>query len=445
MALSSRAHELSKPDPKFMLWDILQDMYHPEANPTGYVSLGVAENTLMHDTLSEHIHKHMALPNDEFTYGDGKKRLRATLSRFLTRHLKPLLPILPEHISVTNGCSSAVEHVAWAFGNPGDGFLLGKPFYGTFVPDVTLRMGTELLTVDFDGEDPLGKTAAKRYEDRIIKAKEQGKKIAGLILAHPHNPLGRCYSRIVLVQLLELCNRHQVHFISDEIYALSTFTNTVDTSVEIHPFESILSLNVSDYIDPAYVHAIWGISKDFGANGLRLGAVISQSNPKLHAALTPVSLYSSSSALTDHAAANFLDDEAWVDMYVKENRQQLAENYKYVTSWAKKNDIEYAPGVNAAFFLWVNLGKAYGASHQTTESDLDQDSMAALLRERVFLASGVQFGSEKPGWFRIVFSQKREYLDMGLQRIVAAIGRSGDGKPVAQTSKLIATSEKGGC
>lgn len=425
MALSRRAHDLSQPDPAMVLWDILQDMYHAETNPSGYVSLGIAENTLMHDVLSQHIHKHMALPNEDFTYGDGKKQLRAALGRFLARHFNPLVPVQPEHITVTNGCSSAVEHMSWALGNPGDCFLLGRPFYGTFVPDLTLRMGTKLLTVDFDGEDPLGETAAKRYEDKIIEAQAQGKKVAALILAHPHNPLGRCYPRAVLLQLLSLCNKYKIHLVSDEIYALSTFTNTVDTEVDIHPFQSVLSLNVSDYIDPAYVHVIWGVSKDFGANGLRLGAIISQFNPRLHAALAPVSLYTSTSALTDHAAANFLDDNAWVDNYIRENRRLLAENFEYATSWAKKNGIDYAPGVNAGFFLWVDLGRAYGESHREAadKGDLDKTVMDALLKRRVFLASGAQFGSEKPGWFRIVFSHKREYLDLGLQRIAAAIGR----------------------
>lgn len=427
MALSARAEELAKPNPALILWDVLQDMYHAESNPHGYVSLGIAENTLMHDTLSQHIHKHMALPNDDFTYGDGKKHLRAALARFLTRHFNPFTPVQADHITVTNGCSSAVEHTSWAFGDPGDCFLLGKPFYGTFVPDLTLRMGTQLLTVDFDGEDPLGETAARRYEDKIQEAHAQGKKIAALILAHPHNPLGRCYPRAVLHQLLALCSRYKIHLVSDEIYALSTFTNTVDTAVAIHPFESVLSLDVAAHIDPAYVHVIWGISKDFGANGLRLGAIVSQANPRLHAALTPVTLYSSTSALTDHAAASFLADDAWVDSYIRENRRFLGENYAYAAAWARENGIEYTPGANAAFFLWVDLGKAYRRSNpQAAEADLDQVVMDSLLRNKVFLASGAQFGSEKPGWFRIVFSQEREYLDLGLQRIAAAIGPRGE-------------------
>ena len=423
MALSQRAHELSKPDPAFLLWDILQDMWHPDSNPAGYVSLGLAENSLLHEKLAEHIHRNLALPTEDFTYGDGKKRLRNTLARFLNKHLRPLSPFEPAHITVTNGCSSAIEHVSWAFGNTGDVFLLGRPYYGTFVPDLTVRMGTELAPVSFGEMDPLGAESVQCYEDKILEMQASGKRVAGLILAHPHNPLGRCYPREVLVGLMKLCERYKVHLVSDEIYALSTFSNTVDTDIRIATFESVSSIDTTNLIDPALVHVIWGISKDFGANGLRLGAIISQNNPRLHAALTPVQIYSSSSSLADHAAANFLDDDEWADAYIEENQRLLAENYVHVTSWAKNHNIQYKPGVNAAFFLWVNLGKAYTDLHPGVSGDLDKLVMDLLLKEKVFLASGVQFGSEVPGWFRIVFSQKKDYLDLGLDRILKALNQ----------------------
>lgn len=47
--------------------------------------------------------------------------------------------------------------------------------------------------------------------------------------------------------------------------------------------------------------------------------------------------------------------------------------------------------------------------------------MRNLLEHRVFLADGARFGSEEPGWFRIVFAQNSEYLKLGLERILAAV------------------------
>ncbi|KAK1989152.1 pyridoxal phosphate-dependent transferase [Colletotrichum cereale] len=423
--LSTRGREAAKPDDGMLLWTIVQDLWDPDTNPTGYVSLGIAENTLMHDRLAAHIHSNLAVPNHSFTYGDGmtgSKRLKQSLARFLTERLKPTTTIEPQHISVTNGCSSAIEHLAWAFGNPGDGFLLGQPHYGAFLPDVEYRTGCRLVQVPFHDVDPFGLDAVQKYEDSLVAAQTKGTRVAAIILCHPHNPLGRCYPRETIIELMRLCQRYNMHLISDEIYALSTWNNTIDTHPAPVPYESCLSIDTSDIMEPHRLHVLWGMSKDFGANGVRLGAIISQQNPSFHSSLTPVGIYSSPSAITDHATANILDDTEWVNKYIEENQRKLQENFELVAHWATNSGIEYAQGANAAFFLWVNLGKAYRKRHPQREvKDISAEVMRALLARKVFLASGKQFGSEQPGWFRVVFSNKKELLLEGLRRITAVM------------------------
>ncbi|KAJ3959918.1 hypothetical protein N0V92_003469 [Colletotrichum tropicale] len=423
--LSTRGSEAAKPDDGMLLWTIVQDLWDPATNPTGYVSLGIAENSLMHERLSEHIHKNLAVPTHSFTYGDGmtgSKRLKASLARFLTGHLKPVTAIQSEHVSVTNGCSSAIEHLVWALGNPGDGFLLGQPHYGAFVPDVEYRTGCELVPVPFQDVDPLGAGAAQKYEDALLASRAKGVKIAALILCHPHNPLGRCYPRDVILDLMQLCQKYDMHLISDEIYALSVWNNTIDTQPPPVAFESCLSIDTTGVMDAHRLHVLWGMSKDFGANGIRLGAITSQHNPSFHRSLTPVGIYSSPSSISDHITANILDDSEWVDGYIAENQKKLQEHYELVVAWAKQNGIMYAQGANAAFFLWIDLGKTYLERHPERKvEDLSGEVMRALLSKKVFIASGKQFGSERPGWFRIVFSNKKDLLLEGLKRIVEAI------------------------
>lgn len=136
----------------------------------------------------------------------------------------------------------------------------------------------------------------------------------------------------------------------------------------------------------------------------------------------PISLFSSASSLAENATANILEDHEFVQAYIAENRRLLSERYSLATAWAKKNDITYRPGVNAAFFLWVDLGSAYKNCNPGAEvEDLTATVMQALLKARVFLASGKQFGSERPGWFRIVFSHPTELLEEGLKRILLAL------------------------
>ncbi|KXH29883.1 hypothetical protein CNYM01_02934 [Colletotrichum nymphaeae SA-01] len=423
--LSTRGSIAAKPDDGMLLWKIVQDLWDPETNPKGYVSLGIAENTLMHDRLSKHIHENLAVPNHSFTYGDGmtgSKRLKASLARFLSERLHPVTAIEAQHISVTNGCSSAIEHLCWALGNPGEGFLLGQPHYGAFLPDVEYRTGCKLVQVPFHEVDPFGLDAVRKYEEALLSAREKGIKIAALILCHPHNPLGRCYPRETIVDLMRLCQQYDMHLISDEIYALSVWKNTIDTQPAPVPFESCLSISTTGIMDAHRLHVLWGMSKDFGANGIRLGAIISQHNSSFHSSLTPVGIYSSPSGLTDHATANILDDREWVEGYIDENQRKLQESFELVAHWVTESGITYAPGANAAFFLWVDLGKAYRERRPGVEfEDISTEVMRALLDKKVFLASGKQFGAEQPGWFRIVFSNKKELLLEGLKRVAAAL------------------------
>ncbi|BCS25219.1 putative aminotransferase [Aspergillus puulaauensis] len=426
--VSQRAQTASDATSNNLMWDIMNDLWCPSANPEGYVNVGVAENALMHDELLKFLNKKLELPADYLTYNDGgggSSRLKKAICHFLNHHMKPIKPLEPSHLIVTNGVSPAIEHVSWAFADPGEGILLGRPYYGTFIPDISLRPGTQVVEVAFDDVDPFSIEAVAKYEKALLQFQENtGKNVRGLMLCHPHNPLGRCYPRETIIGLMKLCQQYQIHLISDEIYALSVFENRVDhNGPPPVQFESALSIDITGIIDPELVHILWGMSKDFGANGIRVGVLISQANPDVHLALKSISLYSYSSGIADHLTSLLLEDKAFTDAYIKENQKRLGDSYAYTVDILKGEGIEHAPGCNAAFFLWVNLGKRYRELHPgIPDGDRVSDKvMQQLLQRRVFLASGELFGAEKDGWFRIVFTHPREYLKEALDRIYAAI------------------------
>lgn len=83
--------------------------------------------------------------------------------------------------------------------------------------------------------------------------------------------------------IASFCGRHKLHLISDEIYAKSVFENP--QAQEAVPFTSVLALDLADRIDSRLVHVLYGASKDFCANGLRLGALYTR-NQGLHDAVS---------------------------------------------------------------------------------------------------------------------------------------------------------------
>ncbi|ETN37243.1 uncharacterized protein HMPREF1541_08233 [Cyphellophora europaea CBS 101466] len=424
--LSTRAQNEAAPKLNTLLWKILSDQWHPQDNSGGYVSIGVAENRLMHSELEQHITRNINVKDCAFTYGDGPKgshRLRAALARFLGVHFKPRIPLESKHIIVTNGVTSAIEHMSWACTNPGDAFIIGQPYYGAFPGDICLRPEVELVTVKFGDIDPMSIEAVKDYEKGILDARKRGIKVKGMMLCNPHNPLGRCYDREVLIEYLKLCEKYQLHLVSDEIYGLTVWINKEDHYPLQRPFNSIMSINLEGLINPSLVHVLWGTSKDFGANGLRLGCLISQSNPALHEALTSVALMSSVSSIADHVVANLLEDDGFANNYIATNQQRLSQSYSHVIDFLRGHDLEYTPGSNAGFFVWVNLGAAYLQKHpdRRGKRDLTEEVMDALLEQKLYLASGILFGSETPGIFRIVFSHPSDYIGEALERMWRAI------------------------
>jgi len=70
-------------------------------------------------------------------------------------------------------------------------------------------------------------------------------------------------------EIASFCSERGCHFISDEIYARSVFHNP--NIPEAPAFVSTLAYDLTDHIDPQMHHVLYGASKDFCMNGLRLG------------------------------------------------------------------------------------------------------------------------------------------------------------------------------
>jgi 1-aminocyclopropane-1-carboxylate synthase len=78
------------------------------------------------------------LTDRDFTYGEGpggSSRLRTHLAAMVNQYFNVPIsqPVEKEHIVTTSGVYSAMEQISWAVGNPGDGILVGRPYYGGFI------------------------------------------------------------------------------------------------------------------------------------------------------------------------------------------------------------------------------------------------------------------------------------------------------------------------
>jgi aspartate/methionine/tyrosine aminotransferase len=233
---------------------------------------------------------------------------------------------------------------------------------------------------------------------------------------------------------MKLCQKHQIHFVSDEIYALSVWENP--EAPEATGFTSALSIDLDGIIDAHLVHVLWGLSKDFGANGLRIGVIINQGSPEFRLTVNTLNLFGYPSSASDHIATLLLEDDAFTDYYIATNRARIAKSYHTATAFLRRHGIPYAPGVNAAFFLWVDLLSVVKEKRPDLAAAVLVEKLKAEMdKGKVWITDGDNFGAEETGWFRIVFTHPEVYLVEGLRRVVKAVN-SVAGSPAEPQAKL---------
>lgn len=163
-----------------------------------------------------------------------------------------------------------------------------------------------------------------------------------------------------LKEFASFCGKNQLHFISDEIYAKSIFSNTAIPTPT--PFVSTLALDLRHAIDPSLMHVLYGASKDFCANGLRLGFVCTRNEGILGAmssirfVFTAVSFASSlsfllmyidtsmfswSSHVLQDVWAAMLEDKQWVANFTLRKSKLMAENYNIARSFFSERRISH--------------------------------------------------------------------------------------------------------
>lgn len=142
---------------------------------------------------------------------------------------------------------------------------------------------------------------------------KSGRPPKALLLTNPNNPLGITYSNSQLELIINWARCKNLHVISDEIYALSVFgdPNTF-TSYATH-----LKNNLGDN-----VHIIWGMSKDFGASGLRIGVLYTQ-NKTLLKAISRSNDFLQVSNLAQHILGKILSNSDFISCYLKTNSELL--------------------------------------------------------------------------------------------------------------------------
>ncbi|RFU74715.1 1-aminocyclopropane-1-carboxylate synthase [Trichoderma arundinaceum] len=301
-----------------------------------------------------HINSHFSITKRCLTYGDGSvgsDELRQSIANFMNNTaFRPRRPLELNDVTVLAGVSSIIDSLAFCLCEAGEGILLGRPTYVGFISDLVNRAGVKPVLVGFEGQS------------RLIDptSLEAVKYYEDALIQSTHNGTP--------VRALLLCHPH-------------------------NPFGLCYE------------------PQDFCSNGIRLGAFVSQANPKLHAAMRAISKFAWPSSLADTAWCAILNDASFLTKYFQTLRERLSTAYEHCVALLKQHDIPYVPA-HAGPFIWIDLSKHLSSHTLEAERELAW----RMIDNKVWLATGEAYRSERPGWFRITFAVDEVELELGIQR-----------------------------
>ena len=293
---------------------------------------------------------------------------------------------------VVPAISSAVRKLTTV----GENVLVQTPVYNIFFNSIR-NNGRNIV------ENPLvydGQEYSVDFDD--LERKLSDPQTTMMILCNPHNPVGKIWDRETLARIGELCARHHVLVISDEIHC-----DLTDPGYEYVPFAS-----VSDICRDNSVTCI-APTKTFSIPGIQTAAVMVPDpviRHKLNRGLNTDEVAEPNSFAVGAAVAAFEKGEPWLD----ELRQYLADNKQCVRDFVEKNirEIKVVPS-HATYLLWLDCG---GIAKDATE-------LVNFIREYngLYLTEGEEYGAPGKKFVRMNTACPRSRLLEGLDRLKAGV------------------------
>ncbi len=116
-------------------------------------------------------------------------------------------------VTVTAGCTEALAAAALGLLNPGDEAILFEPFYDSYRPCLAMAGAVpKFVTLTPQPDGGFGFDPAA-LEEAVTPGRTRA-----IFLNTPHNPTGKVFTRAELESIAELCRRHDLIAVTDEVY-----------------------------------------------------------------------------------------------------------------------------------------------------------------------------------------------------------------------------------
>ena len=329
-----------------------------------------------------------------FGYSDVQEEYFEAVRSWMKRHHG--WEVEEKWLVKTPGVVFALATAVKAFTEEGDGVLIQQPVYYPFsevIADNGRRVISNTLVQEESGKYGID---FRDFEEKIVR-----EKIKLFFLCNPHNPVGRVWSREELERLGDICYKHHVIVVSDEIHADFVFRGKHQVFPNLKEEYKEISITATSP------------SKTFNIAGLQVSNIFLP-NPELRKKFRKqmdASGYSQLNVMGLIAAkAAYEHGDEWYEAMHK----YVSENIAYTKQFLEEKlpDISLIE-TEGTYLLWLDFRKL----------DLPECELEELIikRAKLWLDSGRMFGTAGTGFRRINVACPRKTLTEALIRLETAV------------------------
>ncbi len=303
----------------------------------------------------------------------------------------------PDWLVYTAGVNNGYNIAARFLCSPKKGYLIQTPVYNEF-QETAEKTGARQRVAPLE----------KRVEGNRIRyevdfdAFERGVKKSGMfLLCHPHNPVGKIYTRTELKRMAAICIEHGVTIVSDEIHSELLLGDAKFTPMA----------KVSREVEKHTITLI-SASKAFNVPGLACAFAIipdEQMRLKFQTIMTGMSIEVSTPGLTAARVVYAGKADAWL----RALRRYLTGNRNFILDYVEQN----LPGIritkpDATYLAWLDCSalKLKPSPHEFF-----------LKEAKVALSDGTKYGKGNEQFVRMNFGTTRKLVEEGLNRMRIAL------------------------
>lgn len=317
----------------------------------------------------------------------------AIISWFQRRHQ---WTIRREEILYTTGVIPAMSCAIKALTMPGEKVLILSPDYNCFFSSIR-NNGCEVLESVLRFSRNIPNRFEVDWEDFEHQCADE--KTTVFLLCNPHNPTGRVWSKEELQQMADICHRHQVRIISDEIHC--------ELIMPDHQFCPMATVD-----DEAII--LNSPTKSFNIAGLQVANIICRNaewRRRINRAININEVCDLNPFGPVALKAAYNESEAWID----ELNQYLWDNYQALSDFVAQNIPQWkVMPLEGTYLVWVDVSLC--CDNVTAYTD-------KLMQEaKVWLNPGTMYGAESgKGYVRINIACPRSRMMEALQRISTVV------------------------